>query len=204
MHRYAAYHGPEMDIHHIFPQQPKLFRMSIDLANNMVNVSYPGRRGPPMTLRGPFGFECAWGFKGRFDQPTPLPPLRAAFLPAIAEEIESIDMIRAGFQAYRQAINSNKSQGFSTRFLASENMSTGVSLDQLDQIKSYLEIVEEEIRGRSCADSSIHDQIAHDVRYCRTWVARCRAILVHSHVYYKVNYTLVGAENKDQTMVSKS
>lgn len=157
-----------------------------------------------MTLRGPFGFQCAWGFKGRFDKPVPLPPLKEAFLPAIPEEIRSVDLIRAGFQAYQQAINSNRSQGFSNRFLVSENMSTGVTQDQLDQIKSYLEMVEVEIRGSSCADSSIHDQIAHDVRYCRFWVARCRAILVHSHVYYKVNYTLVGAENKDQTMVSMS
>ncbi|KIV95635.1 hypothetical protein PV10_03264 [Exophiala mesophila] len=169
--------------------------MPVDLANKMTLM---------ITLRGPSGFQCAWGFKGRFEEPAPLPLCKEAFLLVIAEGIDSADLIRAGFQAYQQALNSNKTQGFSPRFLASENVSIAVTQHQLDKIKIYLEAIREEIGRSSCADTFVDDETVHDAMYCLSWIARCRAILVHSHVYYKVNYTLVGSENKDITMASKS
>ncbi|KAI1617539.1 hypothetical protein EDD36DRAFT_424391 [Exophiala viscosa] len=145
------------------------------------------------------GFECAFGFTGLFQEPSAPPKAKAAFLVALKAEIEGIGKIQSGLQAYQLAINSRKYHTFSTRFLIGQNTATIITLDQLDQIVLHLKKVEEEVQKIEHEDTEVEQGLFEAFRHAQPWVARTRAILIHSHVFYKINFVLASEKKTTRT-----
>ncbi len=137
-----------------------------------------------------FSFECAFGFTGSFDEPEAPPQNKGAFLAALKSEIDGIGRIQHGLQAYQHAINSRKYHTFSTDFLIGQNTATIITMDQLDQIAAHLQEVEEEVQKIEHDDTQVENELFEAFRHAQPWVARTRAILIHSHVFYKINFVL--------------
>ena len=76
------------------------------------------------------------------------------------------------------------------RFLERENTAIRTTLYQLDGLASYLNKirVEVEIKGD---DSTVENDILTAFPQIQMFVARARAILVHCHVFFKINFVLV-------------
>ncbi|EXJ73982.1 uncharacterized protein A1O5_02276 [Cladophialophora psammophila CBS 110553] len=150
---------------------------------------------PAPTSRDPFGFVCAFGFTGSFDEPPAVPRTKGAFLTAIRGEIEGIGMIQRGLQSYQNAINSRKYHTFSPRFLIDQNTATVITLDQLDQITTHLKKLEEEVQEME-NEEEVREELMEAFRQAQPWVMRTRAILRHCHVFYKINFVLAtGTQN---------
>ncbi|OAP63722.1 hypothetical protein AYL99_02949 [Fonsecaea erecta] len=145
---------------------------------------------PAPTSRDPFGFVCAFGFTGSFDEPSAVPRTKGAFLDAIRGEIEGIGMTQRGLQSYQNAINSRKYHTFSTQFLIDQNTATVITLDQLDQITFHLKKVEEEAQEIENEEEEVKDELMEAFKHAQPWVMRVRAILRHCHVFYKLNFVL--------------
>ncbi|KIW22971.1 uncharacterized protein PV07_11211 [Cladophialophora immunda] len=154
---------------------------------------------PAPTSRDPFGFVCAFGFTGSFDEPSAVPRTKGAFLDAIRGEIEGIGMTQRGLQAYQNAINSRKYHTFSTKFLIDQNTATVITLDQLDQITTHLKKVEEEVQQIENEDEEVKDELMEAFRHAQPWVMRTRAILRHCHVFYKLNFVLATGKKTTQS-----
>ncbi|OAL35252.1 hypothetical protein AYO20_05506 [Fonsecaea nubica] len=145
---------------------------------------------PAPTSGDPFGFVCAFGFTGSFDEPSVVPKTKRAFLDAIRGEIEGIGMTQRGLQSYQTAINSRKYHTFSTKFLIDQNTATVITIDQLDQITTHLKRVEEEVQQIENEDEEVKDELMEAFNHARPWVMRTRALLRHCHVFYKLNFVL--------------
>lgn len=159
----------------------------------------PATESPP-TCQNPFaGFECAFGFTGTFQEPSAPPKSQGAFLTALTAEIDGIGKIQAGLQAYQHAINSRKHHTFSTRFLIGQNTATIITLDQLDQVIVHLKKVEEEVQKIEHEDTEVQQELFEAFKHARPLVARTRAILIHSHVFYKINFVLASEKKTTQT-----
>jgi hypothetical protein len=133
---------------------------------------------------------CAWGFTGRFKEPEAPPTNKAAFLTALKTEIRGIGTIQVAMQAYQHSINSRQHHTFSVDFLIHQNTAVIVTLDQLDQISAHLRDIEEEVLRIEEEDVKINEELYTAFQQTQTWVARARAIIRHSHVFYKINYVL--------------
>ncbi|KAK5467864.1 hypothetical protein LTS15_000837 [Exophiala xenobiotica] len=142
-----------------------------------------------------FTFECAFGFTGSFDEPAALPKTKGAFLAALKTEIDGIARIQHGLQAYQHAINSRKYHTFTTDFLIGQNTATIITMDQLDQIEAHLVEVQEEVQRIENDDTEVEHELFEAFRHAQPWVARTRAILIHSHVFYKINFVLACEKN---------
>ncbi|KIX98951.1 uncharacterized protein Z520_05412 [Fonsecaea multimorphosa CBS 102226] len=153
---------------------------------------------PAPTSRDPFGFVCAFGFTGAFDEPSAIPKTKGAFLDAIRGEIEGIGMTQRGLQSYQNAINSRKYHTFSTQFLIDQNTATVITLDQLDQITTHLKKVEREVQEIEKEDGEVKDELMEAFRHTQPWVMRTRAILRHCHVFYKLNFVLATGKKTTQ------
>ncbi len=146
---------------------------------------------PAPTSRDPFGFVCAFGFSGSFDTPAAVPTTKEAFVDAIGAEIAGIGMIQRGLQSYQVAINSRQHHTFSTQFLIDQNTATVITIDQLDQIVAHLETVREEVSMTVEHDEAeVKKDLVEAFEQAQPWVSRTRAILLHSHVFYKINFAL--------------
>ncbi|KAK4943978.1 hypothetical protein LTR10_016498 [Elasticomyces elasticus] len=155
---------------------------------------------PPSAFKGPIGgFECAFGFTGTFQEPCAPLKSKGAFLVALKAEIEGIGKIQSGLQAYQHAINSRKYHIFSTRFLIGQNTATIVTLDQLDQIVLHLKRIEEEVQKIEYEETEVEQELFDAFRDAQPWVARTRAILIHSHVFYKINFVLASEKTTRTT-----
>lgn len=145
---------------------------------------------PAPSSNDPFGFVCAFGFTGSFDQPEAVPKTKGVFLNAINAEIEGIGMIQRGLQSYQGAINSRRHHTFSTEFLINQNTATVITLDQLDQITAHLKEVEKEVQKIGEEEGEVGRELLDAFEHARPWVSRTRAILRHCHVFYKINFVL--------------
>lgn len=146
--------------------------------------------------RQPFNFVCAFGFTGKFDAPSTPPSTKDGFLSATTSEISKIGVLQSGMQAYQREINSRKHYTFSTRFLVDQNTAIIVTLSQLDQIIRYIKQIQEEVELVQHANSVMEKELLMVFHQAQSWVARARAILIHSHVFYKINFVL--ADEKTQ------
>ncbi|KIW47765.1 uncharacterized protein PV06_00428 [Exophiala oligosperma] len=149
----------------------------------------------PPAYKRRFAFDCAFGFTGSFDEPEAPPKTKGAFLDALIAEMDLVGKVQAGLQAYQHAINSRKHHTFQPDFLIGQNTATIITLDQLDQISAHLEEVKEEVDRMERDDADIKDELFDAFRHAQPWVARTRAILVHSHVFYKINFVLASDKN---------
>lgn len=152
-----------------------------------------GLQGEDEALKqNPFKFDCAFGYTGRFEPPPTPPSTRVGFLTAMKTEITKIGVLQSGMQAYQREINSRKHHIFSTRFLVDQNTAIIVTLAQLDQIIQYIKRAQEEVEAIQDEDAVIENKLVMEFQQAQSWVARTRAILVHSHVFYKINFVLPG------------
>jgi hypothetical protein len=146
--------------------------------------------------RDPFNFVCAFGFTGKCDAPSAPPSTKGGFLNAMKSEISKIGVLQSGMQAYQREINSRKYYTFSTRFLVDQNTAIIVTLSQLDQIIRYIKRIQEEVEVAQHENSVMEKELLTVFHQAQSWVARARAILIHSHVFYKINFVL--ADEKSQ------
>lgn len=149
----------------------------------------------PAAYKRRFTFDCAFGFTGSFDEPEAPPKTKIAFLDALVAEMDLVEKVQAGLQSYQHAINSRKHHTFEPDFLIGQNTATIITLDQLDQIRAHLKEVKEEVDKIEQDDVDIKDELFEAFGHARPWVARSRAILVHSHVFYKINFVLASDKN---------
>ena len=145
---------------------------------------------PAPASQDPFGFVCAFGFNGNFDEPAVVPDTKGTFLSAIVAEIEAVDTIQTGLLSYQQAINSREHNTFSVQFLINQNTATVVTLDQLDQIATHLKELIKEVQQIEQDDGRIKQALMDAFCHAKSWINRTRAILRHSHVFYKINFVL--------------
>lgn len=150
-----------------------------------------GVQAPHKTIDNPFPLVCAFGFTGKFDLPPSASSTKQGFLAAMDKELVTIGELQSGMQAYQQAINSRQYTVFSTRFLVAENTATIVTIGQLDEITSYIKKIVEEVQINHDDDSTVEDEKLAVFHQAQSFVARARAILVHNHVFYKINFVLV-------------
>ncbi len=143
-------------------------------------------------------FECAFRFCGSVDEPENIPDTKDAFITAISAEVEVISGIQKGLISYQTAINSRKYHTFSTEFLIDENTAIIVTLDQLDQVTAHLNKVEKEVAAIEDGNEKVGEELLDGFRQGQPSVMRTRAILRHSHVFYKINFVL--ASDKTPTL----
>jgi flagellar biosynthesis/type III secretory pathway chaperone len=139
----------------------------------------------------PFEFVCAWGFTGKFNAPEAPPTTKTGFLTALKTEIRGIGTIQTAMQAYQRAINSREFHTFSVEFLIHQNTAVVVTLDQLDQITHHLKRVEKAVTATEGEDGEVDEGLYEAFQQVQPWISRARAIIRHSHVFYKINYVLV-------------
>jgi len=140
----------------------------------------------------PFNFACAFGFTGRFEAPPAPPRTRSAFLTTMECEIVKIGVLQSGMQVYQGEINSRKYHTFSTRFLVDQNTAIIMTLSQLDEIIRYIKRTQQKVQAIPDGDGMMDEKALMEFQQAQSWVARTRAILVHSHVFYKINFVLPG------------
>lgn len=56
--------------------------------------------------KGQFGFVCAFGLPGKFDEPTAAPTTKGAFVDPIQTKAQGIGFIQQRLQSYQHEINS--------------------------------------------------------------------------------------------------
>ncbi|KEF63742.1 uncharacterized protein A1O9_01720 [Exophiala aquamarina CBS 119918] len=165
------------------------------VSSNGTLVGPEGRQAEDkMTERNPFNFDCAFGYTGRFETPPAPPKTRGSLLTAMKAEITKIGVLQSGLQAYQREINSRKHHTFSIRFLVNQNTAIVVTLGQLDQIIQYVKQTQEEVEAIQDDEVVIQNKLRMEFQQAQSWVAKTRAILVHSHVFYKINFVLPGQE----------
>lgn len=149
-----------------------------------------GSKGVEEQHKNPFPLTCAFGFTGKFEIPHVAPSTKQDFLVTVDGELATVIELSSGFKAYQDAINQHGNHAFSMRFLERENTAIRTTLYQLDGLASYLNKirVEVEIKGD---DSTVENDILTAFPQIQMFVARARAILVHCHVFFKINFVLV-------------
>ncbi|KAK5045123.1 hypothetical protein LTR84_009456 [Exophiala bonariae] len=141
--------------------------------------------------KSPIPLTCAFGFTGKFDTPPILASrTRQAFLEAINSEHASIIELYQGFKAYQDAITYYGNNAFSTRFLERETTAVQTTLCQLTGLANFITDTRAEIEAKDDNLIVERDMLAA-FRHIQEFVARVRAILVHCHVFYKINFVLV-------------
>lgn len=148
--------------------------------------------------------KCGFGMEMEAVTPSSIPSTKPEFLEAVKGEITTIAFVKAGLARYLAVLNSGEHQVFSQAFLESQNNATAITFQQLDQIKEHLdEIVaelavekESEVNGNG-HEEEVRAELQELFGHAKPWVARTRAVMVSSHVFYKVNYALAADARKE-------
>lgn len=138
-------------------------------------------------------WECAFGFKSGPVTSSSAPSSRDEFMKVVREELTRINSVRIGLSKYKEAINSGEHTVFPQDFLNKQNRATDVTIGQLDNVEEHLN----EALGHGTEDK-VKDEPRKVYSDAKPWIARTRAIMVHSHVFYKINYALAADKRKEK------
>lgn len=137
-------------------------------------------------------WECGFNFTYGPITPSSAPSNKEDLGKAVRDELVTVNFLKAGLAKYRQVINTGEHTTFPKEFLDKQNRATHVTLVQLERVGEHLQEI-----LNSLADlltQMDNDQVRTELveMYChaKPWIARTRAIIVHSHAYYKINYRL--------------
>ena len=120
---------------------------------------------------------------------TPTPSNPGALLDTIEQELKTCSSVELGLKRYIEVIRSGEHFVFSEAFLQQQSNSSLISLEQLTKIHKHLSAVAMAIKADD--QLSVQDEIRETVHQARAWIAKTRAIVVDSHVFYKINYSMV-------------
>ena len=170
----------------------------IDVLQSEMDLPTPNLETIPRTMLTPgidngYGsWECGFNFTYGPITPSSAPSNKEDLGKAVHDDSVTVNFLRAGLAKYRQVINTGEHTTFPTEFLDKQNRATRVTLIQLERVGEHLQEI-----LNSLADLSTqmdNDQVRTELveMYChvKPWIARTRAIIVHSHAYYKINYCL--------------
>lgn len=148
--------------------------------------------------------ECGFGMEMEATTPSSIPSTKPEFLKAVKGELTTISFVKAGLSRYLAVLNSGEHQVFSQAFLESQNKATEITFKQLDQIKEHLYEIEAELgagmeseAGENGHEEKVRVELLELFGHAKPWVARTRAVMVSSHVFYKVNYALAADARKE-------
>lgn len=137
--------------------------------------------------------------------PSSIPSRPEDFLEAVRGELKIIASVRAGLVRYVEVISSGEHQVFTDGFLESQSKATSITMSQLDQIKGHLDEIVLEIEKKLeniVNDEESQEDVPVDLQeafgYAKPWIARTRAIMINSHVFYKINYALAADKKVEQ------
>lgn len=151
---------------------------------------HDGSKGVEEQHKNPFPLTCAFGFTGKFEIPPVAPSTKQDFLVTVNTELATVIELSSGFKAYQDAINQHANHVLSMRFLERENTAIRTTLYQLDGLASYLSNIRAEVEVKD-DDFTVENDILTVFHQSQIFVARARAILVHCHVFFKINFVLV-------------
>lgn len=144
-------------------------------------------------------WECGFGFSHPPLTPSSAPFNVPDFLKAVAGELNTLTFVKAGLSRYTSVINSGEHTVFPQSFLDKQRRSTEITLAQLDRIKAHLdEIVRELGEIQEGGQDEVRSELQEVFSHAKPWIAKIRAVMISSHVFYKTNYALAADARKEK------
>ena len=153
-------------------------------------------------------WKCGFSMELPPATPSSIPTTKAAFLEAVRGELKQISFLKSGLSRYVAVLHSGQHPALTQSFVDKQHKSTTITLAQLDHIEDHFREILTEVEASTPDNSDTEEQQVLDqhVRldlqeqygHACPWLARVRAIIVHSHVFYKINYALAADTRKEK------
>ncbi|KAK5072616.1 hypothetical protein LTR64_004909 [Lithohypha guttulata] len=142
-------------------------------------------------------WECGFG-TGIEPQPlSSIPDTKDDLLKALRGELMNLKFIKAGLARYLTVLNTGEHHVFPNGFLENQNASTKIAQGQLDQIKEHLEEYVTELEMIEDSNAGVRQELMELFGHAKPWIGRIRAVMIDSHLFMKLNYSLLSSAGRE-------